>query len=277
MTARSIHCKADAPTAVRGNPGPYGQGTTNANPADPRDFRRHRRPDGPQAGAVAVPAGDARGGCRRIEDRRRRRARRSATTPSATGSPRPCSEFAKDDWDEAKWREFARRLFYVSGDAAKPGGLDGVKAWLEKAEGGQRRPAAVLPGRRAEPLRRHRPPARRRRPEPPAGREAGRASSSKSRSAATWPRPATSTASCSSIFARGADLPHRPLSRQGDGAKHPRVPLRQHAVRAGLELQLHRPRADHRQRERSSWRAAATTTTSPACSATCSRTTCCSC
>ncbi|HVS35124.1 MAG TPA: glucose-6-phosphate dehydrogenase [Gemmataceae bacterium] len=46
-------------------------------------------------------------------------------------------EFAKNDWDEAKWREFAKRLFYASGDAAKPGGLDGVKAWLEKAEGGR--------------------------------------------------------------------------------------------------------------------------------------------
>ena len=46
-------------------------------------------------------------------------------------------EFAKDDWDEAKWRDFARRLFYVPGDAAKPGGLDGLKAWLEKAEGGR--------------------------------------------------------------------------------------------------------------------------------------------
>ncbi len=46
-------------------------------------------------------------------------------------------EFAKEDWDEAKWREFARRLFYVPGDAAKPGGLDGLKAWLQKAEGGR--------------------------------------------------------------------------------------------------------------------------------------------
>ena len=46
-------------------------------------------------------------------------------------------EFAKDDWDEAKWRDFARRLYYVPGDAAKPGGLDGLKAWLEKAEGGR--------------------------------------------------------------------------------------------------------------------------------------------
>ena len=46
-------------------------------------------------------------------------------------------EFAKDDWDEAKWRAFAERLFYVPGDAAKPGGLDGLKEWLDKNGGGR--------------------------------------------------------------------------------------------------------------------------------------------
>ena len=45
---------------------------------------------------------------------------------------------------------------------------------------------------------------------------------------------------------RGADLSHRSLSRQGAGAEHPRVPLRQRLVRAHLESQLHRPRADRR-------------------------------
>ena len=45
-------------------------------------------------------------------------------------------EFAKSDFDENKWRTFAGRLFYVPGDAAKPGGLDNLKAWLEKNGGG---------------------------------------------------------------------------------------------------------------------------------------------
>ncbi len=48
---------------------------------------------------------------------------------------------------------------------------------------------------------------------------------------------------------RRADLPHRPLPRQGAGAEHPRVPLRQRPVRADLEPQLHRPRADRRARD----------------------------
>ena len=40
-------------------------------------------------------------------------------------------------------------------------------------------------------------------------------------------------------------LPDRPLPRQGDGAEHPGDALRQRDVRADLELQLRRPRADH--------------------------------
>ena len=57
--------------------------------------------------------------------------------PSASDSPKPWREFAKDDWNEEKWREFAKRVFYAAGDAAKPGGLDNLKKWLEKSEGGQ--------------------------------------------------------------------------------------------------------------------------------------------
>src|SRR5262245_55167081 len=38
-------------------------------------------------------------------------------------------------WDEAKWRDFAGRLFYVPADATAAGGLDGLRAWLEQHEG----------------------------------------------------------------------------------------------------------------------------------------------
>ena len=40
-------------------------------------------------------------------------------------------------------------------------------------------------------------------------------------------------------------VPHRPLPRQGDRAEHPGAALRQPALRADLERQLRRPRADH--------------------------------
>ncbi|GLU24671.1 hypothetical protein SLE2022_405790 [Rubroshorea leprosula] len=48
---------------------------------------------------------------------------------------------------------------------------------------------------------------------------------------------------------RGADVPHRSLSRQGDGAEPPRAALRQPAVRAAVERGRDRPRPDHRVRD----------------------------
>ena len=47
---------------------------------------------------------------------------------------------------------------------------------------------------------------------------------------------------------RVAGLPDRPLPRQGDRAEHAGVPVRERDVRADLEPQLHRLRADHRGR-----------------------------
>ena len=47
---------------------------------------------------------------------------------------------------------------------------------------------------------------------------------------------------------RGADLPDRPLPREGDGAEPDGDPLRQRALRAALELALRRAGADHRRR-----------------------------
>jgi glucose-6-phosphate 1-dehydrogenase len=44
-------------------------------------------------------------------------------------------EFAAGDWSDPAWQSFAPRLFYVAGDAAKPGGLDALQGWLKKAEG----------------------------------------------------------------------------------------------------------------------------------------------
>ena len=44
---------------------------------------------------------------------------------------------------------------------------------------------------------------------------------------------------------RGVGVPHRPLPRQGDRPEHHGVPVREPAVRADLERQLRRPRADH--------------------------------
>ena len=50
-------------------------------------------------------------------------------------------------------------------------------------------------------------------------------------------------------FDENADLPHRPLPRQGGRAEHPGVPVRQRSVRADLEPQLHRPHPDRHPRD----------------------------
>src|SRR3546814_10026519 len=54
------------------------------------------------------------------------------------------------------------------------------------------------------------------------------------------------------LFRSAPDLPHRPLSRQGDGAERHGAALRQRALRAAVEQRARRPRADHGGREH--WR-----------------------
>ena len=75
----------------------------------------------------------------------------------------------------------------------------------------------------------------------------------------------------------GPGLPDRPLPGQGDGPEHAGVPVRQRPVRADLEPQLHRLRADHRGRGHRDRHAAPATTTPRARCATWCRTTCSSC
>ena len=76
---------------------------------------------------------------------------------------------------------------------------------------------------------------------------------------------------------RAPDLPDRSLSRQGDGAEHPGAALCQRHVRADLESQSHRSRADHGRRDSSASAIAAASTTRPARCATWCRTICFNC
>jgi glucose-6-phosphate 1-dehydrogenase len=43
--------------------------------------------------------------------------------------------FTGSGWNESSWNDFARRLFYVSADAARPGGLEALEIWFLKMEG----------------------------------------------------------------------------------------------------------------------------------------------
>ena len=51
----------------------------------------------------------------------------------------------------------------------------------------------------------------------------------------TWPARAALNDERAPRLRRAPDLPHRPLPGQGDGPEHPRLPVRQRHLRAGLE------------------------------------------
>jgi glucose-6-phosphate 1-dehydrogenase len=45
-------------------------------------------------------------------------------------------EFVKGEWTADSWNAFARRIHYVQGDGSEVSGLEALRAWLEKGEGG---------------------------------------------------------------------------------------------------------------------------------------------
>ena len=108
-----------------------------------------------------------------------------------------------------------------------------------------RRQPRVLPLHPAEVLRRRDRPAQGARARRRRRRLAGAASWWRSRSATTCESARELNATCQPGVPAGVGLPDRPLPRQGDGAEHPGDALRQQPLRADLERQLRRPRADH--------------------------------
>ena len=108
----------------------------------------------------------------------------------------------------------------------------------------QRSCSGILPGRRAKPVRRHREEPCRARTQP------GQCPHRRREADRTRPGLCTRTQRCDRTCVRRApDLPHRSLSRQGDGAEPDGAALRQHALRAAVELGAYRPCADHRRRD----------------------------
>ena len=183
-------------------------------------------------------------------------------------------EFAAADWDESAWQKFAGRLHYVSADAAKPGASAPLRDWLQAQAGaslGRRlfylavAPALdvdIVAQLSATGLNATTPEAWSRLIiEKPFGHDLASARR-------------LNQERCTS-FPRGPDLPHRPLPRQRYGAEYPGVPLRQHAVRAAVEFTTTSTTCRSPWRDGDRRRPRPTITTRPACSATCSRTTCC--
>ena len=166
------------------------------------------------------------------------------------------TRFSRRKIDQAVWSDFERGVSYVPGIFEDPVTYQKLKAELERVdkERGTRENRlyylAVPPAR----LRRHRGAAE--------GRRAGVRSAHE-----RWPvdtgvvfeKPFGHDLKSALELEwrrrqgvrREAGVPHRPLSRQGDGAEPPRLPLRQLALRATVEPRARRPRADHRRPRRS--------------------------
>ena len=149
--------------------------------------------------------------------------------------------FGTHAMDDDAWARFAERLTYVpqgAGPEEPDGGGQGGRDLARSADSS----AALLVGAAQ---------GRRGRDHDAAGRRPGRKRPGGDGEAVRQrPRHCDQA---QRLRARGvrrvADLPDRPLPGQGGGAEHPGVPVRQRPVRAHLEPQLHRPRADRHSRD----------------------------
>ena len=139
-------------------------------------------------------------------------------------------------------------MSYLSADPTQATGVAPTRGVVQEQRRGIEQPPPVLSVGGAGALRRARHPHRR-----GGDGEGGWRFPAAGDREAVRPRPrhgGCAQRGAPQVLARGPALPHRSLSRQGHGPEHPGLPLRQHALRASLELPVHRPRADHRGRER---------------------------
>ena len=182
--------------------------------------------------------------------------------------------------DEAVWKKLEPRIYYTQADYGSAEDHARVGATLERAgrEVRQRAATGCSTSRR-----------RRRRSSRSSQRLGERelAEQRQNDDPATWQRiiiekpfgrdlasAQGAERAAAQVLRRRAGLPHRPLPRQGDGAEPDGDALRQRDLRADLELQVHRPRADHGGGDARRRRRAAATTTRAAHCATWCRTTC---
>ena len=152
------------------------------------------------------------------------------------------AEFGGEGPDPEGWEEFSKRLRWAPG----AGGAEALRATVAEAEARVRRPSELrrlhylsVPPKAALPVVHLLTDAglvERSRiiMEKPFGTDLASREEAERRAARG--------------LRRGADLPDRPLPRQGGGAEHPGLPVRQRALRADLAPQPHRPRPDRRAR-----------------------------
>ena len=207
-----------------------------------RRVRRHRRPDAAKTAAGAV-----------LPLPRRPDARRNPRIIGAARSHLSDEDF-RDRAAKALEKHVAAGRSGPGDDAPLPGAAalrldrrDRAGCRLEPLRrAARRRPrAGVLPRHLARPVWPDLPGAGRQR--------AGHRTVPRGAGKADRPRPGSAHAIIERRrqgVHRGADLPHRPLPGQGDGAEPDGAALRQHDLRAAVDRRRDRPRADHRGRNR---------------------------
>ncbi len=181
-------------------------------PVEPFDyvvFRGHRRSCRAQAAAGTLPPSDE-GQFTEPTRSSAPRARAFPMTNTASSRSDALKEHLKaGEFNEAEVEKFTSRLYYVSVDAKSEQGWDDLKKLLEEGKTvpvpsispSDRRSSATFPKRSAITSSSPEHPHRRREADRPRSR----------------PRRSSTTRSAKS--SRRADFPHRPLSRQGDGAE----------------------------------------------------------
>ena len=157
--------------------------------------------------------------------------------------------FSRRKPDEHVLKSLLENVRYVPGTFDEERVYSELCAVLERVRTGSRRAAEprVLPVDRAELLPCDRRAARQLRARTWRSREAPRSARDHREAVRHDARGGARAQPPRAVdLRRDAGLPHRPLPRQGDRPEHAGVPLRQRHVRAAVEPQLHRQRADHR-------------------------------
>ena len=157
-------------------------------------------------------------------------------------------EFATRPVDDAIAQRLLACVTCIEADPKDPASFDAMSKQLDRtrSRARHRRQSPVLPRDAAERIPADQP---RTRPHRHAGRERRVAAAGGGKAVRHRSRFGKGAEQrIAQARRRARDLPDRSLSRQGDGAEHPGAAFRQRHVRADLEPQPYRPRADHGRR-----------------------------
>ncbi len=214
----------------------------------PRHLRRHRRPGPQEADPGRSTTWPTAACCRRASWSLGFARRDWGDDDFEALAKEAAQEHARTPWRDEVWARLAGNIKFVGGSFDDDNAFDELAADARRAA----RHAPASTATRRSTCRSRRPRSRScssssRAPAWPTTRSpaAGAGWSWRSRSATTCESAKQLNSLVDDVFTAAGRVPHRPLPGQGDGPEHPGAALRQHAVRAGVELELRRLGADH--------------------------------